>query len=50
MATHTSIFTWKDEGVPWAAPHGVTKSHTGLSNEHTHSIRTISKFTPVLTV
>ena len=50
MATHTSILTWKDEGSWWATPHGVEKSQTGLNDSHTHSMRTVSKFTPGLTV
>ena len=35
MATHSSIFAWKnpmDKGAWWATVHGVTKSQTPLSD------------------
>ena len=38
-ATHSSIFAWKipmDRGAWWATVHGVTKSHTRLSEYKTN--------------
>ena len=39
MATHSSILAWRipmDRGAWWATAHGVAKSQTLLSTEHTH--------------
>ena len=52
MATHTSILTWKDEGAWWATkndPWGHKESDRTEQGTHT-VMRTVSKFTPVLTV
>ena len=32
MASHSSTLAWMDEGVWWAAVHGVTKSQTQLND------------------
>ena len=44
MATHSSILAWRipmDRGAWWATEHGVTKSWTWLSTEHTAGRETI---------
>ena len=51
MASHSSTLAWMDEGVWWAAVHGVTKSQTQLNDFtltfHFHALEKEMQPTPV---
>ena len=51
MASHSSPLAWMDEGVWWAAVHGVTKSQTQLNDFtltfHFHALEKEMQPTPV---
>ena len=51
MAPHSSTLAWMDEGVWWAAVHGVTKSQTQLNDFtltfHFHALEKEMQPTPV---
>ena len=51
MPPHSSTLAWMDEGVWWAAVHGVTKSQTQLNDFtltfHFHALEKEMQPTPV---